>query len=49
MPGPGGVSQEALMEDIADVVMAYLRGSAHMWCELRPAEAGQADMPKNPE
>jgi hypothetical protein len=37
------------MEDIADVVMAYLRGSAHMWCELRPTESGRADVPQKPE
>ena len=47
VPGPGGVSQEALMEDIADVVMAYLRGPVHMWCELRPGEG--AAVPQNHE
>ncbi len=27
VPGPGGVPQDALMEDIAEVVIAYLRGA----------------------
>lgn len=49
VPGSGGVPQEALMEDMADVVMAYLRGPAHMRCGLHPAGLEKPGIPQNPE